>query len=406
MATDTAGRPQDHGDGSDTTTDQRTWDSNPLARPKARNILQNILGPSGNESSQASVLGPGPEQKQRASTQSQGADNGTATEVLSSATLFNKTWNIYKTTPFYSFNTSHLSIYERELIAHIAAHAKNLSTSALAAQTDATFATIVRDRVFPGQIDSSGQNFVETADIPGDIKSIEFQLLDLEDVAEGEHGINDKQDVDVKRHSILITITLRPKGKAKDQLYFCTALMDKVHDNRAQASVGFTHFSMVFLKTPAMLGQLVIQWLERKFDCRICRLSLQTYELRKVVNSSLEATYNHAQGREDKRPRPIELHYAFPQTIADLRSVSVSVSPEDARQLLVSRVEGATAGLLEGVEAHCSESMKVDFERLRLTRAGCSSWFIATEGKVKIFPDIADKHSLQEFIQAIARCGT
>ncbi|KAG9321898.1 hypothetical protein KVV02_003659 [Mortierella alpina] len=212
MATDAAGRPQDHGDGSDTTTDQRTWDSNPLSRPKARNILQNILGPSDNESFQASVLGPGPEQQQRASSQSQGTDNGTATAVLSSATLFNKTWNIYKTTPFYSFNKSHLSIYERELIAHIAAHAKNLSTSALAAQTDATFATTVRDRVFPGQIDSSGQNFVETTDIPGDIKSIEFQLLDLEDVAEGEHGINDKQDAGVKRHSILITITLRPKG--------------------------------------------------------------------------------------------------------------------------------------------------------------------------------------------------
>ncbi|CAO3567246.1 unnamed protein product, partial [Mortierella alpina] len=283
---------------------------------------------------------------------------------------------------------------------------KNLSTSALAAQTDATFATIVRDRVFPSQIDSTGQNFVENADVPGDIKSIEFQLLDLDDEAEGEHGISDRQNARITKHSIMITITLRPKGKAKDQLYFCTAIMDQTHQNRDQASPGFTHFSMVLLKAPATLGQLVIQWLERKFDCRICRLSLQTYELRKVVNSSLEAAYNHAQGRDDKRPRPIELHYALPHTIADLKSVSVSVSAEDARQLLVSRVEGATASLLEGVEAHCSESMKIDFERLRLTRAGCSSWFIASEGKVKIFPDIVDQHSLQDFIQAIGRCGT
>ncbi|KAF9287152.1 hypothetical protein BGZ68_002197 [Mortierella alpina] len=405
MATDT-GEPQDHGDGSETTIDQRTSDSDLLTRPKARNILQNIHGPTGHESSHASFIGSGTGQQPRASAQSQDTDNATETAALSSATLFNKTWNIYKTTPFYSFNKDHLSIYERELIEHLAAHAKNLSTSALTAQADATFATIVRDRVFPSQIDSSGQNFVETADIPGDIKSIEFQLLDLNDEAEREHGLNDEQNAGVVRESIMITITLRPKGKAKDQLYFCTAIMDQPRDHSGQGNIGFTHFKMILLKTPVMLGQLIIQWLERRFDCRICRLSLQTYELRKVVNSSLEAAYNHAQGREDKRPRPIELHYAFPQAIADLRSISVSVSPEDARQLLVSRVEGATAGLLEGMETHCSESMGIDFERLRLTRAGCSSWFIATEGKVKIFPDIADKHSLQEFIQAIARCGT
>lgn len=133
-------------------------------------------------------------------------------DILNAATLFNKTWNIYKTTPFYSFNKDHLSIYERELIEHLAAHAKNLSTSALTAQADATFATIVRDRVFPSQIDSSGQNFVETADIPGDIKSIEFQLLDLDDEAEREHGLNDEQNAGVLRESIMITITLRPKG--------------------------------------------------------------------------------------------------------------------------------------------------------------------------------------------------
>ncbi|KAF9573929.1 hypothetical protein EC968_007757 [Mortierella alpina] len=405
MATDTSGRPQDHGDGSDTTVDQRTGDSNSLARPKARHILQIIPGPSEEESSHASLIRPALEQQQRVLTQSQDADNGTASAVLSSAMLFNKTWNMYKTTPFYSFNKAHLSIYERELIAHLAAHAKNLSTSALPGQTDTTFATIVRDRVFPSQIDSAGNNFVEAADIPGDIKSIEFQLLDLEDEAEGEHGINDKHDAGVTGHSIMITITLRPKGKAKDQQYFCTALMDHV-DVRSQATIGFSHFSMVLLKAPVMLGQLVIQWLERKFDCRICRLSLQTYELRKIVNSSLEAAYNYAQGREDKRPRPIELHYAFPQTIVNLKSISVSISPEDARQLLVSRVEGATVGLLEGVETQCSESMRIDFERLRLTRAGCSSWFIATEGKVKIFQDIADKLSLVEFIQTIARCGT
>lgn len=45
------------------------------------------------------------------------------------------------------------------------------------------------------------------------------------------------------------------------------------------------------------MGQLVTQWLERKFDCRVCRLLLQSYELRGIVDSSLDVMYNHSQGR-------------------------------------------------------------------------------------------------------------
>lgn len=49
-----------------------------------------------------------------------------------------------------------------------------------------------------------------------------------------------------------------------------------------------------------------------------------------------------------------------------------------------SRVEDSETGILDGIEAHCSDSMKIDFSRLVLSRAGCSSWYIASEGKIKV----------------------
>lgn len=119
----------------------------------------------------------------------------------------------------------------------------------------------------------------------------------------------------------------------------------------------------------------------------------------------------------DKANRPIELTYALPAELSGLKTISVTIPAAEARQLLarfdpqyperhtcggnfallaviqthryffslfVSRKAGSQAGILEGIEDHCSDSMKVDFGRLDLTRAGCAAWYIACEGKLKV----------------------
>ncbi|KAF8983387.1 hypothetical protein BGZ46_010375 [Entomortierella lignicola] len=110
--------------------------------------------------------------------------------------------------------------------------------------------------------------------------------------------------------------------------------------------------------------------------------------------------------KAEKKARPIELHYTFPEGVNGLRTISVSLPADEVRQLLVSREEGSEAGFLDGVEAHCADTMKIDFGRLNLTRAGCSSWYIASEGKVKIFSAISERHSLGAFIKDIGDCVT
>ncbi|KAF9123203.1 hypothetical protein BGW39_009192 [Mortierella sp. 14UC] len=262
----------------------------------------------------------------RASPQSNHQQNRTARPAepaapLPSSFLFNKTWNIHKTTPFYNFDKRQWTQYEGELLTYIAANARGLSSSTLAAPSQSGVATIVnRTGPFPGQIDSSGNNLVETMDDPGDIKRVEFQSLHMNDTV---------QDLDEERlvgmahtDSIVITITVRPKGKVRDQPYYCVIVPDQ-------------------------------------------------------RQSKASSTQDNA------KQRPVELHYLLPQAIVGLKTISVSLAPDDVRQLFVSRVEDSSSGILDGIEAHCSDSMKIDFSRLVLARAGCSSWYIASEGKVK-----------------------
>lgn len=71
---------------------------------------------------------------------------------------------------------------------------------------------------------------------------------------------------------------------------------NKVQSMTLSLNIAFTHFGLILFKGPVMVMQLVSEWLERRFDCRICHLIFQRFELRKIVESSLEISYNQPQG--------------------------------------------------------------------------------------------------------------
>jgi hypothetical protein len=124
-------------------------------------------------------------------------------------------------------------------------------------------------RRFPGQIDGSGRNLIETLDDPGDITNIEFQQLTLGDTAQvSDDGAPQQQSLDAnssKGHSLAITITVRPKGKARkvmstwdgactcsattttevlimftgktrEQLYYCAIMKDQLSVDKKKSS--------------------------------------------------------------------------------------------------------------------------------------------------------------------------
>ncbi|KAG0324863.1 hypothetical protein BG004_003350, partial [Podila humilis] len=154
--------------------------------------------------------------------------------------LFNKTWILYKTTPFYGFNHVDCGIYQTELHAHIGANARDFTSGATAGGGGI-------DARFPSQIDGDGHNIIETLDDLGDVKKIEFQFLDLDNNNNnnnenaGDRGIDEDQPLlssssspsSRQQESILVTITVRPKD--------------------------FTYYSTILLKAPVVIGQVVLQ---------------------------------------------------------------------------------------------------------------------------------------------------
>ncbi|KFH73876.1 hypothetical protein MVEG_01090 [Podila verticillata NRRL 6337] len=348
---------------------------------KARNLLQSFVTSYASQPS----TGNNPETT-RWGSRPRLQEEDARTTIAPSSTLFNKTWNLYKTTPFFKFSLQHCERYQSELQAHIGANARNFTTASNGG-----------DLYFPKQIDGDGHNIVETLDDLGDVKKIEFQVLDLDET---------QRDADAtprKLESVLITVTVRPKGKTKELPYYCVILLESLSAEDTRQNADFTYYSTILMKAPVVIGQVITQWLERKFDCRVCRLTFQKSDLRKVVNDSIEQLYGPDQDefRGDKANRPIELTYALPAELSGLKTISVTIPAAEARQLLASRKAGSQAGILEGIEDHCSDSMKIDFGRLDLVRAGCAVWYIACEGKLKIFPTILKANYLRTFLQAL-----
>ncbi|KAF8939619.1 hypothetical protein BGZ47_008112 [Haplosporangium gracile] len=222
-------------------------------------------------------------------------DNPNNAEGANGSFLHNKTWITYKATPFYNYDKRQWTRYEGELLTYIAANAKNLVSSALAAPTQSDAAATILNRTgsFPGQIDSAGNNLVETVDELGDIRGVEFQVLNMNNTIEDSD--EERLEGVATTGSFVITVTVRPKGKVRDQPYYCVIVPDQRQKN-ASLNQAFTHFGVMLFKAPVMIVQLVSEWLERRFDCRICHLVFQRFELRKIVESALEVSYNQPQG--------------------------------------------------------------------------------------------------------------
>ncbi|KAF9582037.1 hypothetical protein BGW38_000743 [Lunasporangiospora selenospora] len=245
--------------------------------------------------------------------------------------LYNRSWTLYKTTPFFGFDPSQFTTYEDELLNYLAANAKNLVAEAQTGIIPAGGA--MASEATGHRFNPSFYGF-DTAELSGDIKKIDFRMLSLvadDDDSEQENEEEDKvrkgnRGVDKLRDSLFVTLTVRPKGsfdqlflgsgdtglasaqldifltgqlvcifadlgRVREQEYYYAVLLDQDQDHTSNTTSGFTYFNILLHKAPLAITRLVYEWFERKFDCRICRLSFQSYEFRRVVNESLEVLY-------------------------------------------------------------------------------------------------------------------
>ncbi|KAG0235533.1 hypothetical protein BGW42_005146 [Actinomortierella wolfii] len=432
-----------------------------LKRPRARDVLQDgasdipaekkaVLAEHGlfelnHEHHRLRAHSQTPQRSsQGSSQQSIQSQQGRASNTMEATTtpapvnsniLYSKTWKLYRTTPFYRYDPMQAARAGSELLSYMTANAPKLTmadsavvqaatsvtapggsggesggssypSSVVTAAGRALSALTITERAsrpFPPQINQDGENIVERIDVVNEVKSVVFQQLDL-----------------------LLDTEEEPR-KATDQTSYIALIDDpsKRTSNGLNGTVAangntgpFTHFSLVMAKAPAALSALVMEWIERRYDCRICPLMFPTYELRAFVNHWLEYLYGSGDASEREndqqifrslqkaKVKQVDFHYGFPNGVQGLKTMAVSLSSEDVRELSNSLEAHSETGLLEGIEDHCSDSMGIDFGRLILTRVGCPSWYIAGEGKLKIHPVPPGKQSLLHLLQSLIKHGT
>ncbi|KAG0254299.1 hypothetical protein DFQ27_006934 [Actinomortierella ambigua] len=332
-------------------------------------------------SSQFSSQSPSQRSSQQPLQRGASGDAATATTIrttpLDSTILYSKTWRLHRTTPFYRYDPRQAARDGSELLSYMTANTPKLAmadtaaahaaasvtasgdgesgnsgqpVSILAAAGGALSALSITERAsrpFPPQINQDGESVVETVDVVNEVKSVVVQPLDLgsEEEEEEEEGVRKYPS-----NAFIISIVISYRGKTADQTSYVAIIDDSSRrantiDEEATTNdrpSPFTPFALVMTKAPAALSALVMEWLERKYDCRICPLVFPTYELRSFVNHWLEYLYG-GDGRNDDdvvqvlkkaKVKQVEMHYGFPAGVQGLKMISISLASEDVREML------------------------------------------------------------------------
>ncbi|KAL1919640.1 uncharacterized protein VTP21DRAFT_1571 [Calcarisporiella thermophila] len=196
-----------------------------------------------------------------------------------------------------------------------------------------------------------------------------------------------------------VKISCQANSNAKEQAYYAIFFSARKNDYpellKGKASQ-FSPYPVLLLKAPQWLTNLISEWFQTKFDCRICKFRLQPFELMEMAEQWAQWQLkdrvrdgNRIPGRK-YLARPLELTYALGD-ITELKTITLTITLEDAKQIYekvqrLSRRSDQDITLIQGVESHFLHHSNIHLSRLSLVRLGTNVAYVASEGKIKLFP--------------------
>ncbi|CAG8796800.1 1965_t:CDS:2, partial [Racocetra persica] len=220
--------------------------------------------------------------------------------------LINKSFTLYRCTPLYKFELSKLCQYAKEI-----------------------------QKFIEGQMNGI---------LPFD-SSEEFENINM--LKEGRvtdvviSRINVPEWNALNDLPIGIEIQFRPKRSSTEQK-FHIILFPSRHGNDTNTDLSFSHYPLMITKAPQRITTIFIEWIQRQFDCRICRCHLQSSNLKSIVEEWAKFilcepfnTYNTNHTDLPSSPsasRQIELTYSIPN-IAEIKNITLRISFEDTNRL-------------------------------------------------------------------------
>ncbi|RIA83485.1 kinetochore complex Sim4 subunit Fta1-domain-containing protein [Glomus cerebriforme] len=269
---------------------------------------------------------------------------------LGSDVFINKTFLLYRCTPFYKFEQINFAQYGKELHNFITGQMLN--------------------RV-PLDCDIEEDN-----DFISEGKIVEIFISKIK--LSGWDGTNGMP--------VGVEIKFKPKGPAKEQIFHLIFLPSIVSRDFVPEKSPFNHYPVILIKAPQRLANIAIGWFETRFDCRICRYRLQSSYLKKCVEILANISFTCDDFIQTK---PLELTYTIPD-ISEIKNIKLRMSLVDIKRLYdrsreQSIVLQQTLSITEGIEEHFFECLRIKLSLLTLAKINDNTALIAGEGKLKIF---------------------
>ncbi|CAG8487189.1 7450_t:CDS:2 [Paraglomus occultum] len=235
--------------------------------------------------------------------------------------LANKTFSLHRCTPLYKFQRNSLTKYGEELYAFMVAQ-----------MTDST--TVITE---------------EEADMfNGRVISVQITT------------INPSEWTGLAGSPLIVEIMYKPRAM-------------------------FTRFPMLLIKAPPKLAEIIFEWLQTRFDCRICRYRLQSAQLRFIAEEWAKSAFGQEQ-LEANNVKSLELSYSLPN-IDELKTMTVNIPFEDVKRIYNGcTTSSETDGrLMQAIEHHIFHISRIKLSSLVLSRIGTNTIYLAGEGKAKFF---------------------
>ncbi|KAJ1650347.1 hypothetical protein IWQ61_008829 [Dispira simplex] len=154
---------------------------------------------------------------------------------------------------------------------------------------------------------------------------------------------------------------------------------------------------LVLFRGPSPLKDLLLRWLQIRFDCHINIWSLAQHQLQHILLWWNDHWLNHIVSlppyeRDElvrSVSRPFELQYTFPDAIPQLRKVNLSLPMSTIislwQRIRTQRLASSTMTILDVLESHAQHNLAIRFGQLRLEQFGCGTACLSANGKLKLF---------------------
>eukprot|EP00037_Helgoeca_nana_P016714 m.157225 g.157225 ORF g.157225 m.157225 type:complete len:346 (+) comp23653_c0_seq3:3-1040(+) len=151
-------------------------------------------------------------------------------------------------------------------------------------------------------------------------------------------------------------------------------------------AAGFVHFPLVLVKASSSTTQTFVNWLEKRFDCRLSNLELSPVDL-KWIATEWGAPSESAPA---KIQRSLELTYRTPDGVNGINTITYATEAGTIREIRDSILEVYDTTvveelqLIEAMEAHFFETFKIKLSTMTLARVGTYVAYVGQEGRLKL----------------------